>query len=88
MKYVISESQYKKLLKEDNNEYPPITLESIKKDLLDEIKENVDIETPYVKRRVFSMVDEYAKQLYYDFMYKLSYISEEENFKDILAQIR
>ena len=88
MKYIITESQYKNILEQKKEFYEPITIDSIKDVIIQNMKEYVDVTTIRSRRRVNQLVDDYAKNIYYNFMDKLNYISDEGEFQDIVNEIR
>jgi len=88
MKYIITESQFKNILEQEKEFYEPITIDSIKDVIIQNIKEYVDITTIRSRRRINKLVDNYSKKIYYDFMDKLNYISDEGEFQDIVDEIR
>ena len=88
MKYIITESQFKNILEQEKEFYEPITIDSIKDVIIQNIKEYVDVTTIRSRRRINKLVDNYSKKIYYNFMDKLNYISDEGEFQDIVDEIR
>jgi hypothetical protein len=88
MKYIITESQFKNILEQEKEFYEPITIDSIKDVIIQNIKEYVDVTTIRSRRRINKLVDNYSKKIYYNFMDKLNYISDEGEFQDIVGEIR
>ena len=75
-------------MEQEKEFYEPITIDSIKDVIIQNIKEYVDITTIRSRRRINKLVDNYSKKIYYDFMDKLNYISDEGEFQDIVDEIR
>lgn len=88
MKYIITESQFKNILEQEKEFYEPITIDSIKDVIIQNIKEYVDVTSIRSRRRINQLVDNYSKKIYYNFMDKLNYISDEGEFQDIVGEIR
>jgi len=88
MKYIITESQFKNILEQEKELYKPITIDSIKDVIIQNIKEYVDVTSIRSRRRINQLVDNYSKKIYYNFMDKLNYISDEGEFQDIVDEIR
>ena len=88
MKYIITESQFKNILEQEKELYKPITIDSIKDVIIQNINEYVDVTSIRSRRRINKLVDNYSKKIYYDFMDKLNYISDEGEFQDIVDEIR
>jgi hypothetical protein len=88
MKYIITESQFKNILEQEKEFYEPITIDSIKDVIIQNIKEYVDVTSIRSRRRINQLVDNYSKKIYYNFMDKLNYISDEGEFQDIVDEIR
>ena len=88
MKYIITESQFKNILEQEKEFYEPITIDLIKDVIIQNMKKYVDITTIRSRRRINNLVDDYSKKIYYNFMDKLNYISDEGEFQDIVNEIR
>jgi hypothetical protein len=88
MKYIITESQFKNILEQEKEFYEPITIDSIKDVIIQNINEYVDVTSIRSRRRINQLVDNYSKKIYYNFMDKLNYISDEGEFQDIVGEIR
>jgi len=88
MKYIITESQFKNILEQEKEFYEPITIDSIKDVIIQNINEYVDVTSIRSRRRINQLVDNYSKKIYYNFMDKLNYISDEGEFQDIVDEIR
>jgi len=88
MKYIITESQFKNILEQEKEFYEPITIDSIKDVIIQNINEYVDVTSIRSRRRINQLVDNYSKKIYYNFMDKLNYISDEGEFQDIVDEIK
>ena len=87
-KLIITESQFKNILEQEKEFYEPITIDSIKDVIIQNINEYVDVTSIRSRRRINQLVDNYSKKIYYNFMDKLNYISDEGEFQDIVGEIR
>lgn len=78
----------KKVISEQTvrDSYPPITLDLIKKYIMTSLK-NYDVSSSRTRRRLDSEIDRLAKEYYDIFIYRLVYMSEDDNWQEFLMNI-
>lgn len=77
----------KRVIKENEKEYPPITLDLIKDYITDSLFESYDMSSPSVRRRLNDGVDKLSKHYYDMFINRLVYLSEDNEFREFLSDI-
>ena len=77
----------KRVIKENEKEYPPITLDLIKDYIMGSLSE-YDISNSSTKRRIMNGVDKLSKHYYDMFIDRLVYLSEDDEWKEFLSDIK
>lgn len=80
----------KRVIKENENEkdYPPITLDLIKDYIMGSFSESYDMSSLSTKRRLNEGVDKLSKHYYDMFIDRLVYLSEDDEWKEFLNDIK
>ena len=79
----------KRVIQENEKEYPPITLDLIKDYIMESLFESYDLSNPSTstKRRLMNGVDKLSKHYYDMFIDRLVYLSEDNEWQEFLSDI-
>lgn len=77
----------KRVIKENEKEYPPITLDLIKDYIMHSFSESYDMSSLSTRRRLNEGVDKLSKHYYDMFINRLVYMSEDNEWKEFLNDI-
>jgi hypothetical protein len=77
----------KRVIQENEKEYPPITLDLIKDYIMGSLSESYDLSNLSTRRRLMNGVDKLSKHYYDMFIDRLVYLSEDNEWKEFLNDI-
>ena len=77
----------KRVIQENEKEYPPITLDLIKDYIMGSLSESYDLSNLSTRRRLMNGVDKLSKHYYDMFIDRLVYLSEDNEWKEFLSDI-
>ena len=78
----------KRVIQENEKEYPPITLDLIKDYIMGSLSESYDLSNLSTRRRLMNGVDKLSKHYYDMFIDRLVYLSEDDEWKEFLSDIK